>query len=193
MPEANYPLRNWAAGYPPVTAFDMQQINTAIDGLDYRLAKLEDVKGEGDWTLTTTQAIPANQDTRVQFTQQNIPPVGLTLVTQSYAEPGNTHNASKLIVNSGGKWEFIFSARWTNAPLVQTERYVMMGPAAGGGVYYNKNSASGYAFNLSVTVTEWFAAGTEICCFVYNGAASSIIREGTSLITGLKATQLRAA
>ncbi|PNE13086.1 hypothetical protein, partial [Amycolatopsis sp. BJA-103] len=173
MPEANYPLRNWVSGPPPVSAFDMQQINTGIDDLDYRLAKIEDVKGEGDWTLTTTQAIPANQDTRILFGLQNIPPVGLTLSTQSYAEPGNIHNASKLIITTPGKWLLKFSARWTNSPLVSTERYIMMGPAAGGAVYYDKQSASGYAFNLSVTCMEWFAAGTEICCFAYNSSASS--------------------
>ncbi|RSM60499.1 hypothetical protein DMH03_17220 [Amycolatopsis sp. WAC 01376] len=63
---------------------------------------------------------------------------------------------------------------------------------AGGGVYYNKQSSSGYAFSVSVHVEEWFTANTEICFFVYNSTASSIVREGSSLITGIKATQLRA-
>ncbi|WP_439377500.1 hypothetical protein [Amycolatopsis lexingtonensis] len=37
----NYPLRNWAAGWPPVSYVDMLQINQAISSLDGRVDTLE--------------------------------------------------------------------------------------------------------------------------------------------------------
>ncbi|WP_410652129.1 hypothetical protein [Amycolatopsis sp. cmx-4-54] len=37
----NYPMRAWAAGPPPVTAFDMEQLSAAIRDLDNRAASLE--------------------------------------------------------------------------------------------------------------------------------------------------------
>jgi hypothetical protein len=154
-----------------------------VDLVSDRVTTLEGkvALGEMSYTVTsTTQTIPAAADTLISFQQANITTVGLSV------NSGTDKNTWTVLTGYAGWWDITCSLR---LDVVSTEKYLGIGTPAK--LYWDKNSNSGNTFNLNCCCKIKLAVGDSFCAFIYSTLANKVIREGATLVSCIKAVQLR--
>jgi len=154
-----------------------------VDLVSDRVTTLEGKQalGEMSYTVTsTTETIPAAADTLVSFQQANMTTVGLSV------NSGTDKNTWTVLSGYAGWWDITCSLR---LDFVSTEKYV--GIASPAKLWWDKGSNVGNAYNVNCCCKIKLAVGDAFCAFVYSGLANKVIREGASLISCIKAVQLR--
>lgn len=137
--------------------------------------------GEMSYTVTSAvNALTAAVDTLVSFQQSNLTTVGLSV------NAGTDKNTWTVLTGYAGWWDITVSLRFG---FVSTEKFAMVGTPAK--LYWDKASSAGNAYNVSVSCKIKLAVGDQFCVFAYSGLANSVVREGTTLISCVKAVQLR--
>lgn len=157
-------------------------VDLADTALSNRVTTLEGKvqAGEMSYTVTsTTESIAASTDTLVSFQQSNMTMVGLSV------NAGTDKNTWTVLSGYASWWDITASLRFD---FVTTEKYVMIGTPAK--VYWDKNSNAGAVYNVSVSCKVKLAVGDSFCVFAYSALANKIVREGTTLISCVKAVQL---
>lgn len=158
-------------------------VDLADTALSNRVTTLEGKLplGEMSYTVTsTTLSFSAATDTQCSFQQENIPTVGLSL------NSGTDKYLFTVLAGYAGWWDITVSIRFD---FVTTEKYVAV--ATPSKVWWDKNSNAGAAYNCNVHCKNKLAVGDVFSVWVYSGIANKVIREGSSLISGVKAVQLR--